>query len=73
MNYKYCVERMSCIEIIEFDWKYIDDYLKENGGFKIHIYLHYIFESLIILLQKVVKQLKLLKKEMILRKKLIIN
>ena len=48
-NFKkeYCVENMSCIEILEADWNYIKEYLKENGGFIIQIYLHYIFEPLI--------------------------
>ena len=55
---EYCVERMSCIEIIESDWNYINEYLKENGGFKIQIYMHYIFESLTLLLQKSISTFK---------------
>ena len=49
---EYCVENMSCIKILEADWNFIKDYLKENGGYIIQIYLHYIFEPLIKILQK---------------------
>ena len=49
---EYCVENMSCIEILEADWNYIKDYLKDNGGYIIQIYLHYIFEPLIQIFQK---------------------
>ena len=55
---EYCVESMSCIEIIESDWNYINEYLKENGGFKIQIYMHYIFESLTLLLQNSISTFK---------------
>ena len=40
---EYCVEKMSCIEILEADWNCIKEYLKENGGYIIQIYFHYIF------------------------------
>ena len=48
----YSVGNMSCIEILEADWNYIKDYLKDNGGYIIQIYLNYIFEPLIKIFQK---------------------
>ena len=48
---EYEVENMSCIEILEADYNFIRDYLKDNGGYIIQIYLHYIFDSLIKKLQ----------------------
>ena len=54
----YCVEGLNCLEILEFDWAFIEKDLKENGISKIHVFFNYIFKDFIKNMKKSNKEMK---------------
>ena len=48
---EYCVENMNCMEILESDWKYIEEHLKKEGISKIQIFFNYIFNDFVKIFQ----------------------
>ena len=48
----YCVDGMNCMEILEDDWSFIEECLKEKGISKIQIFFNYIFKEFINEFQK---------------------
>ena len=52
----YCVENMNCLEILETDWKYLEEYLKKEGISKIQVFLNYIFNDFVKLFHDIPKK-----------------
>ena len=52
---EFCVEGMNCMEILEDDWSFIEEYLKEKGISKIQIYFNFIFNFFVKEFQEIKK------------------
>ena len=44
---EYCVNNMNCMEILENDWSFIENCLKDKGISKIQIFFNYIFKDFV--------------------------